>query len=237
MTTKAGLDFDSFEWLTFDCYGTLIDWETGIWDAFKPILESHRVRLSNEQILELYGRLEAELESENHEYMTYRDVLAQVVVALGRKLGFVPDTQEVQLLPNSLSSWKPFPDTVDALRKLKQKYKLGIISNTDDDFFANSPKHLQVAFDEVVTAQLARSYNPPLNNFRIAIQRIGVPKTKILHVAQSIYHDVIPARAMGLTSVWVNRRGPGKGAGATKPAAGRPDLEVPDLQTLAAMAC
>jgi 2-haloacid dehalogenase len=237
MKPDPKLNFDSFEWLTFDCYGTLIDWETGILASLNPILLSHGIRCSNEQILELYGHLEAELESENREYITYRDVLTQVVVGLGERLGFVPAAEEARSLPDSLGSWRPFPDTVAALRKLKRKYKLGIISNTDDDLFAQSARHLEVGFDEVVTARQARSYKPALNNFRLAMQRIGVPKVKILHIAQSVYHDVVPARALGIRSVWVNRRGEKAGAGATKPATGTPDLEVRDLRTLAEMAC
>ena len=228
---------DSFEWITFDCYGTLIDWETGIVTALGTVLGSHGIRWQSEQILALYAQLESDLESETREYTPYRNVLAQVVIGFGERLGFVPTASEVRSLPDSLSSWRPFPDTVPALRKLKQRFfKLGIISNTDDDLFAETAKHLQIDFDEVVTAQQARSYKPALNNFRLAIQRIGVPKEKILHVAQSVYHDIIPARGLGLATVWVNRRGGRPGSGATKSALGNPDLEVKALKTLAAMA-
>jgi 2-haloacid dehalogenase len=235
--SKATLRFDSFEWLTFDCYGTLIDWEAGITASLKPILSSRGIELTSGQILELYGQFEAELQSETREYMTYRDVLAEVVVSFGKRFRFLPSSSEKYSLPNSLGSWMPFPDTVAALRKLKRRYKLGIISNTDDDLFAKSAEHLTVAFDEVVTAQHAHSYKPSLNNFHLAIGRIGVSKEKILHAAQSLYHDIVPARALGLKSVWVNRRSGRLGVGATAPAVGKPDLEVKDLQTLAATAC
>jgi 2-haloacid dehalogenase len=168
--------------------------------------------------------------------MTYRHVLGNVVGGFGRKLGFDPTSQEIGSLADSLSSWKPFPDTIAALQKLKQKYKLGIISNTDDDLFAKTSKRLGIAFDEVVTAQQVRSYKPALKNFQIAIERIGTSKEKVLHVAQSIYHDVVPARALGIANVWVNRRGGKPGSGATKSAVTKPDLEVRDLKSLAALA-
>ena len=230
------MKFDSFEWLTFDCYGTLIDWEAGIIASLNPILAAHHVHIPTEQLLDLYGQLEAELESATREYMTYRNVLAGVVTGLGERLNFVPTGQEMYSLANSFGSWKPFPDTVVALRRLKQKCRLGIISNTDDDLFAETAKQLGVAFDEVVTAQQVRSYKPAVNNFQVALQRMDVPRGKVLHVAQSIYHDIIPTHSLGITNVWVNRRGTKPGAGATKPAVGKPDLEVQDLKTLAAMA-
>jgi 2-haloacid dehalogenase len=235
--SKPTLKFESFEWLTFDCYGTLIDWEAGIVASLMPILASHGIKLGASRMLELYGQLEADLEAETREYMSYRDVLTKVVKGFGERLGFAPTVVETQSLAESLPSWSPFPDTVPALEKLKEKFKLGIVSNTDDDLFAATAKHLRVPFDATVTAQQARSYKPSLHNFRLAVERIGVPKERILHVAQSVYHDVIPARALGLHSVWVNRRGGKPGDGATKTAVGQPDLEVKDLKTLAALAC
>ena len=234
--SKARLNFNTFEWLTFDCYGTLIDWESGIIAALNPILFAHRVPASAEKVLDLYGELEAELESARRQYMTYRNVLASIVSGLGERLSFVPSPQETCSLANSLSSWKPFPDTVVALRALKQKYKLGIISNTDDDLFAETAKQLGVGFDEVVTAQQVRSYKPSVNNFQTALQRMRIPRERVLHVAQSVYHDIIPTRFLGITNVWVNRRGRKPGAGATKSARGKPDLEVQDLETLASLA-
>jgi 2-haloacid dehalogenase len=116
---------------------------------------------------------------------------------------------------------------------LKKKYKLAIISNIDDDLFAFSAQRLQTQFDWVITAQQARSYKPSLNNFRLAIDQIGLPANRILHVAQSLFHDMVPARALGLSTVWINRRHNKTGFGATPPAQAQPDFEVPDLQTLA----
>ena len=225
------LDFAQFEYLTFDCYGTLIDWETGILAALRPILEAHSVSTPDTTLLEIYGELEAGAEA--GEYKTYREILDTVVRGLGERLGFTASPTEAQSLPQSIADWPPFPDTVAALRKLHARYKLAIISNVDDDLFASSAKLLQVPFDAVITAQQARSYKPSLNNFRLALDRIGKPKEKILHAAQSLYHDVVPTRELGIKNVWVNRRGSKSGSGATKPAVALPDLEVPDLRSLA----
>jgi 2-haloacid dehalogenase len=224
------LNFDQFEVLTFDCYGTLIDWETGIWAALGPILANHQVHVSPDTALELYGELEAE--AERGEYREYRSVLRAVLEGFGACLGFTPTPSELLNFPASVKDWPAFPDSPPALQALKTKYKLAIISNIDDDLFAFSAQRLQVQFDWVVTAQQARSYKPSLNNFRLAFDRIGAPQTKILHVAQSLFHDIAPARALGLSTVWVNRRHGKAGPGATPPAQAQPDLEVPDLRTL-----
>jgi 2-haloacid dehalogenase len=227
------LDFHRFRVLTFDCYGTLIDWESGILAALRPLMAAHGKSLADEKLLELYGELEAE--AEGGEYQSYRKILEAVAYGVGRRLGFEASEQEARSLPESLKNWQPFPDTVAALRKLKSRYKLAIVSNTDDDLFADTARLLKVPFDWVITAQQAGSYKPSERNFRLALERIALPPDAVLHCAQSIYHDIVPARALGLATVWVNRRG-AKGGGATKAARGQPDLEVPDLKTLAEMA-
>ena len=227
------LDFRRFRVLTFDCYGTLIDWESGILGALRPLLAAHGKSLPDEKLLELYGELEAEAEA--GAYQSYRKVLQSVARGAGRRLGFEASEQETRSLPESLKNWQPFPDTVAALGKLKGRFKLAIISNTDDDLFADTARLLEVPFDGVITAQQAGSYKPSHRNFKLALERIALPPAQVLHCAQSIYHDVIPARALGLATVWVNRRG-AKGGGATKAARGQPDLVVPDLKTLAELA-
>lgn len=227
------IEFDNYEVLTFDCYGTLIDWESGILAALRPILSVHNVNLSNEQILEIFAELETE--QEKGEYLKYKEVLRRVVQNLGERLGFAPEPAELDFLANSLKNWQPFPDTVEALKELKKKFKLAVISNIDDDLFAFSANKLDVKFDWVITAEQVKSYKPSLNNFNLAIARIALPSEKILHVAQSIYHDIIPAKSLGLSTVWVNRRGSKEGFGATPSASGQPDLEVPDLRTLVSM--
>jgi 2-haloacid dehalogenase len=228
------LDFSQFEYLTFDCYGTLINWEAGILGAMRPVLSAHGVEISDEDALGLYGKCEAE--GESGEYKTYRRILEGVMEAFGQRLGFSPTVAEMQSLPESLANWLPFPDTVEALRRLGTRYQLAIISNVDDDLFAPTRQRLQVSFDPIITAQQARSYKPSLNNFGVALQRIGRPKEKILHVAQSLYHDVAPTRELGWKNVWVNRRKNQPGPGATIAANIKPDLEVASLEALADLA-
>ena len=129
------------------------------------------------------------------------------------------------------------PVALFRLVRLKQKYRLAVISNTDDDLFAQTAATLQVPFDWIVTAQQVKSYKPSRNNFEKALQKIGLPQEKILHVAQSLYHDIVPAQQLGWANVWINRRSGKKGPGATKSASIMPDLELPDLKTLAELAC
>jgi 2-haloacid dehalogenase len=228
------LDFSRFRVITFDCYGTLIDWETGILAAILPILNAHEAAISGPDILKIYGELEADIEAS--EYRPYREVLRELVRGFGTRLGFSPTPAEQDALPNSLATWMPFPDTVPALRKLKEKFKLGIISNVDDDLFAATAPKLEVAFDFVVTAAQAKAYKPSHKPFQLAESRMSVPKAQWLHAAQSVFHDVIPARAFGIASVWVNRPSLLPVAESAKQASATPDLEVPNLDQLAKIA-
>jgi 2-haloacid dehalogenase len=220
------LNFDRFKAMTFDCYGTLIDWESGLLGAIRPILRSHGHNLSDAEILEIYAELEPK---EQNPYRLYREVLARVVFGFGERLGFPVSDGEAQLLPESLKDWLPFPDTEAALARLSTKYRLAIISNTDDDLIAATSRHLGTRFDQVITAEQAREYKPSTKPFLLALQRLGLPHEQVLHVGQSVYHDVIPAKSLGFATVLVHRRG----FGATRAAKGDPDLIVPDLQTLA----
>lgn len=233
------LDLTRFKVLTFDCYGTMIDWESGIFSALRPILAAHGKGMSDSALLALYAELE--LAAEQGEYLRYREVLQSVVRGFGERLGFSPADAEVRSLPESIATWQPFPDTVEALRKLTKRYQLAVMSNIDDDLFAATASKLEVLFSNVITAQQAGCYKPCMNMFRLAENKLtekktGVSREQWLHVGQSIYHDVIPAQALGLATVWVNRRSPRPGAGAAKAATAAPDLEVPDLQTLAKLA-
>jgi 2-haloacid dehalogenase len=148
----------------------------------------------------------------------------------------VPAPGELAALSESLPGWLPFQDTEAALQQLQKHYKLAVISNIDDDLFAETRKHLAVEFDFVITAQQARSYKPSLNNFQLALRTMAIPPDRLLHAAQSIYHDVVPAHSLGIASVWVNRKSARPGVGAVRAAAGRADLEVPDVASLAALA-
>lgn len=227
------LKFNDFEVLTFDCYGTLIDWEAGIWKALRPVFANHHIDMAMAGVLELYGELESE--AERGKYIEYKTVLRMVLEGLGSRLGFVPSPTELQHFVESVKNWPAFSDSAPALQTLQRKYKLALISNIDDDLFAFSAQRLQVKFDWVITAQQAKSYKPSLNNFHLAFERIGLPKSTILHVAQSLFHDVAPAKSLGLSTVWINRRHNKEGLGATPPAQVQPDLEVPTLQALAEM--
>jgi 2-haloacid dehalogenase len=225
------IDPARFKVLTFDCYGTLIDWETGIFNALRPILRAHGQSITDAKLLELYGDLEAE--AEVPPYRSYREVLASVVEGFGRRLSFAPTTQERHALADSLPNWQPWADTVAALKRLAGRYRLAIISNIDDDLFAETRQLLEMNFDFVVTAQRASCYKPGLRIFERALDEMKLPVDSVLHVGQSIYHDVLPAQRMGLATAWVNRPSPRTGIGAVRPAEGTPDLEVSDLKSLA----
>jgi 2-haloacid dehalogenase len=227
------IDFQQFEVLSFDCYGTLIDWERGILTALKTILSNHNININDQQILELFAQRESLLEA--GEYLKYRELLKKVVQDFGEKLSFEPSEEELNSLAESIRSWEFFSDTVRALKALKKRYKLTIISNIDNDLFAYTANKLEVEFDWIITAEQVNSYKPSLRNFEFAIQKMGIAPNKLLHVAQSVYHDIVPAKTMGLTAVWVNRRQGKEGFGATAPATGNPDLEVPDLKTLVSL--
>ncbi len=228
------MDFSTFTTITFDCYGTLIDWETGLLPVLRRLLAAHRQTMPDAAILELYGEFEARAES--GAYQSYRNVLESVVRQFGERCAFHPSSADQRSLHESVQSWPTFPDTVAALQKLQQRYRLAIISNIDDDLFAETRKRLGVEFSDVITAQQARSYKPSLNNFRLALQTLRIDPSRLLHVGQSIYHDVIPAQSLGIRTVWVNRRSARPGVGAVRQADGKPDLEVPDLVTLASRA-
>jgi len=202
--------------------------------VLRALLARHKCNLADPAILELYGEFEANAES--GPYRTYREVLESVVLAFGERLGFHPSPSEMLSLPDSGPSWPPFSDTVAALQALKKRYRLAVISNIDDDLFAQTRKLLGVEFDAVVTAEQAQSYKPSLRNFELALQTLGIPREQLLHAAQSIYHDVVPARSLGIATVWVNRKSARPGIGAVRTAEGNPDLEVPDLATLVRLA-
>lgn len=227
------MDFSRFTTISFDCYGTLIDWESGILPVLRAVLASHGQSLPDAGILELYGEFEAEAES--GQYRRYHDVLQSVLRAFAARFCFSASTAEIRSLPESVVSWPPFPDTISALRELQKRYRLVVISNIDEDLFVQTQKHLEIEFDGVITAEQARSYKPSLNNFQLALHRLALSPDQLLHVGQSIYHDVVPARSLGISTVWVNRKSARPGVGAVRASAGRPDLEVPDLASLVIM--
>jgi 2-haloacid dehalogenase len=222
------IDPTKIDVVTFDCYGTLIDWESGIVGALGPVLEAHARKLDHRILLATYAELEAA--AEKGPYRPYARVLAEVVRGFGRKLGFEPTPGDERCLERSLPGWRPFPDTVPALRELARRFDLAVISNVDDDLFAHTRRALGPGIGRVVTAAQARAYKPDPRVFEHALHEIGVPAGRVLHAAQSIYHDVNPAHALGMATAWIRRRGD---AGATLPAAGQADVVVPDLAALA----
>jgi 2-haloacid dehalogenase len=224
------MSFDSVRLITFDCYGTLIDWESGMLSAMRPLFGNGEPAREVE-LLELYGEVEAELES--GEYMPYRQVLSSTVREIGSRMGRRITQEDGERFADSLITWDPFPDTVAALQRLASKYRLGVISNIDDDLFGETKKKLGVDFDLVVTAQQVKSYKPSHRNFEEALRRAALPRTELLHAAQSVFHDVIPATAMGLKSAWVNRPSIRPGAGAAKAAVGKPAFTVRTMAELA----
>ncbi len=227
------MDFSGFEVLTFDCYGTLIDWEAGLLGALQPVFRSHGVTMGDDAVLELFASLESAAEA--GDYQPYKQVLEQVVRGMGAELGFEPSEEEARCLVDSLGDWPPFADTVPALRWLKREFLLGVVSNVDEDLFARTEVRLGVEFDQVITAERARSYKPSLRNFEVAVEVLGVEKDQMLHVAQSLFHDIGPAGLLGIATVWVDRRMGRGGGGATRLATAQPDVTVPDLSSLVAL--
>jgi 2-haloacid dehalogenase len=228
------MSFDSIRLITFDCYGTLIDWENGMLAALRRLFSRDGRNVPDAQILELYGEIEAGIES--GPYLPYRQVMAKTAQEIGRRLGTVVSAEQAHAFANSLTTWKPFVDTLPALQSLGRRFRLGIISNVDDDLFAETRNKLApVAFDFVVTAQQVQSYKPSHRNFEEAVRRSGLSKDHILHAGQSLYHDVAPANALGIRNVWVNRPSIRPGSGAAKPGTAQPTYEVRTLAELSAL--
>ena len=226
------IDYTGVDALTFDCYGTLIDWEAGLTEAFRPVLEAHGVESDVEDVLTRYAHHEAAAEA--GPYVTYREVLAAGLRGAAGELGFEPTADEVAAFSGSVANWPAFPDSAAALARLKRRFRLGVITNCDDDLFAASNRRLGVDFDWIVTAQQVGSYKPDEANFRFAFERLDLPRERIVHVAQSLFHDHVPAKRLGLTSVWIDRRHDRQGSGATPPADASPDATFPDMASFAA---
>ena len=228
------VDFDAFDVLTFDCYGTLIDWETGLLAGLHTVLDPHGVDATDQALLETYAGFEADAEA--GPYLRYRDVLGVGLRGVCAAYGLEPTDAEVTAFGGSVADWPAFADSAAALTRLKARYRLGVITNCDDDLFAASNRKLGVEFDWVVTAEQARGYKPRIANFELAFERIDVPRDRILHVAQSLFHDHVTAKALGMTTVRIDRRHDRPGTGATPPADAMPDLVFPDMASFSAAA-
>jgi len=199
-----------FKVLTFDCYGTLIDWEAGIWDAFQPVISSNgRSDILRKDALEAFAVIENRLEAETPG-MPYLEVLEQVHGAFARRFGLLTTAGLNSGFADSLPNWPAFPDTADALRYLKTRYKLVILSNVSRDGFAASNRKLGVEFDAVYTAQDIGAYKPAPANFEYLLEHLhsdhGLEQKDILHTAQSLFHDHVPAKSFGLATAWIDRQ-------------------------------
>lgn len=189
---------------------------------------------ADDELLEAYASLEAELE--RGPYRPYRDVLAGCLRGVCARYAAEPTADELAAFSGSVAQWPAFPDSSDALTRLSHRFRLGVITNCDDDLFSASSRRLGITFDPVVTAEQARSYKPSHRNFELALDRIDVPADRVLHVAQSLYHDHVPAKRLGMATAWIDRRRGRVGFGATPAAEATPDLAVPDLRAFADLA-
>lgn len=195
------IDLTDVDALTFDCYGTLIDWEGGLTRSFLDIFGPQALA-NRQKLFDSYVAIEAEIEG--GAYRAYREVLVEVTARLARRLGWELAADKRTRLPELLPTWTPFADTNDALLRLKKKFRLGILSNIDPDLFAGTARQFPVTFDFIVTAQDVQSYKPSLGHFHRMLEKHGDLATT-LHVAQSQFHDGRPANALGLAFAWINR--------------------------------
>ena len=231
------IDLADCQALSFDCYGTLIDWETGIAAVLAPWARAHGLELDDEALLTAYADHEARAEAETPAAL-YPQILARSFTALAVSLSAPLTVQEAQRLGSSVPDWPAFPDSAAALTSLAGRYKLIVLSNVDRASFAASNARLGVAFDAVITAEDVGSYKPSPRNFlalKAAATDLGVERGRLLHVAQSLFHDHVPGKRASLPTVWINRRRDRPGWGAT-PAPGRdvtPDWEFPSMAAFA----
>ena len=224
-------DFDA---LSFDCYGTLIDWEAGIVAALRPWADSQALDLSDEELLVIFSAHEARVE-EDHPRDLYPQILARSIKGMAQELSVEVSDAQAAAFGNSVPDWPAFPDSAEALQRLSAHYALIILSNVDRLSFAGSNKRLAVTFTSIVTAQDIGSYKPDPRNFdalQAERERLGIQSGRLLHVAQSLFHDHVPAKACGLPTVWINRRHANPGWGATP----QPDAAVAPDWTFTSMA-
>ncbi|HEY2519083.1 MAG TPA: haloacid dehalogenase type II [Streptosporangiaceae bacterium] len=231
------MEFADFDALSFDCYGTLIDWEAGIAAVLGPWARERGLDLTDEALLTAYSRHEADAEAA-YPADPYPLILARSLRDLGNELGAQVTQADAERMATSVPAWPAFPDSSAALSALAQRYQLIILSNVDRASFAASNRRLQVTFTSILTAEDIGSYKPSPRNFDALLaeaDRLGIPRGRLLHVAQSLFHDHVPAKKIGLRTVWINRRQDRPGWGATpRPAAGvTPDWEFPSMAAFA----
>ena len=221
------MNLSDFDALSFDCYGTLIDADAGMAAVLRTWADAHGLQVTNEQLLQAYSAHEVQAVVD-HATDLYPQILARSMRDLGAELGVPVSDDEAKSLAVSVPDWPAFPDSAEALERLSRRYQLIILSNVDRASFAGSNKRLGVTFTSILTAQDIGSYKPSPRNFEALAreaERLGVADGKLLHVAQSLFHDHVPAKAAGLPTVWINRRHdrPGRGATPAPPADVAPD--------------
>lgn len=222
------MKLQDFRVLSFDCYGTLVDWETGIWTALQPLLSAGDGKVTREAALAAYATVEPEIE---HEMPTllYRQILEHVHARLAKAWGLKSNAAMDRAFGESIGNWPPFADTPSALAYLKQHFRLVILSNVDRQSFAATNRRLGVEFDAICTAEDIGSYKPDHRNFAYLLEQVrklGHDRQELLHVAQSLFHDIEPAAALGIHRCWINRRGDrGTGSGATRAVERMPALD------------
>ena len=217
-----------YDIITFDCYGTLIDWEGGISAAFMEAAAEDGVHLGREEILAAHAEIEPRVQAEG--FRTYRDVLTETARRMALDFGWAIDHPRARFLPESLPEWKIFDDTNAALRRLREAgCRLGILSNVDDDLLRATMRQFDCEFELIVTAQQVRSYKPAQAHFLTAREAIG--EDRWLHAAQSWFHDIVPSTRLGIPNAWINRK--------AEPSHedGEPEYEFSDLTGLADRLC
>ena len=232
---SSGMDWKRYKLMTFDCYGTLVDWEAGILEVLRPWAVGARIVAGEQDLLRAFGDAESSAEHAKPKSV-YREILRETMNGIAGQFKKTSSVAEQEALANSVGDWPVFADTVESLRALKGWHKLMVVSNVDKLSFSKTGPKLGVRLDGLVTAEEVGAYKPDTRMFARALQvaaRMGIEKGEVLHVAQSLYHDIVPAKAMGLTTVWVDRR-EGKAGGATPSPQGdaAPNLKVDSLREL-----
>jgi len=213
-----------FSLITFDCYGTLIDWESGMKNALRNLTKRRNISFDIESLPERYIEIELEIEKEG--YRKYKEVLGLGVRRLFEEKGIMLSSEEEKIFADSINTWPPFNETTEVLRKIKEKYKLAILSNIDEDLIKHSIKLIGVEFDGVITAEQVKSYKPSHGHWKRMMDVFKIPKENVLHVAASYVHDIVPAKELGFQAVWINRKDKKVKGNIT------PDYEFRDLRPL-----
>lgn len=224
------IDTSTIKAISFDCYGTLIDWEAGIGAALEPVFKVHHTKFERDAVIAAFAKHEREVQA--GKYQSYRAVLGAVMARIASEFDLPLGPGESTALANSIGQWPAFEETPKCLTALQRHYKLAIVSNVDDELFAESAARLGTKISTVITAEQVKSYKPAEAHFKELLRRLALTPRDVLHVAESRYHDVAPASALGFRTVWVNRHAGSSAPSASGASGARPDLEVRSLTEL-----